>query len=372
MLRRFLIMLALVASVAVSHALTAPVETTAYERVALHAGPGHTYNPVDVLNPGLDVQIIERNEIGNWVRVQRVTDAGDVAQDGWLMLGYLNIPDALKFSDVPVTDLPDADVTNIESRSMSRLYAVPVIPNIHPTVRDVFERGQELGRAPRTVTKVGDSLSADTTYLEIMSADERELGPFDYLQPTVNYYGESVSASIAAQIGLSSLVVFDPFWADADACEPNETPLECEYRVKNPSVALIMFGPNDVLSMDYETYGENMRQIVEETMALGVIPVLSTFSYHPEHQYWWQSVEFNLQLVEIADEHNVPLMNLWAASRPLEEYGLDRDRVHMKQSGFAYLKYDTGHETFYGTSLRNLLAVRTLHEIRLALNLGDV
>lgn len=114
-----------------------------------------------------------------------------------------------------------------------------------------------------------------------------------------------------------------------------------------------------------------MRRIVEETIGRGIIPVLSTFSYHPEHEFWWQAVEFNLQLVEIAEEYNLPLINLWAASRPLPEYGLDRDQIHMKQSGFAYLKFDTGHESFYGTSLRNLLAVRTLHEIRVTLELGD-
>ncbi|MEO0565040.1 MAG: hypothetical protein AAF125_23235, partial [Chloroflexota bacterium] len=236
---------------------------------------------------------------------------------------------------------------------------------------EVFEWGRELGRQPDVVTKVGDSLSADPFYLIAMSANERVLGPFDYLDATVDYYGPSASeGSVAARIGLSSLVLFDTFWADPNICEPNETPLACEYRLKNPSVAMIMFGPNDVLSMSYEEYGDNIRRAVEETLEAGIIPVLSTFSYHPEHEFWWQSVEFNLQLVEIAEEYEVPLVNLWSASRPLPEYGLDRDRIHMKQSGFPYLKFDTGHETFYGTSLRNLLAVRVLHEIRMTLALG--
>ncbi len=347
------------------------VETTAFERVALHAGPGHTYFPADVLNPGLPVQIVERNDIGNWVRVQRVDDAGAAAQDGWVMLGFLNIPEALSFSEVPVTDLSPADLDNVDSRSMRELYAVPAIPMLSPAMREVFAVGEELGRLPDVVTKVGDSLSADRFYLAAMGAHERELGPFDYLETTVDYYGPSaVGPSVAARVGLSSLVLFDSFWADPALCEPNETPLECEYRLKNPSVALIMFGPNDVLSMTYEEYGQNMRRAVENSMLLGVIPVLSTFSYHPDHEYWWQAVEFNLQLVAIAEEYDVPLINLWAASRPLPDYGLDRDDIHMKQSGFDYLKFDTGHETFYGTSLRNLLAVRTLHEIRIALELG--
>ena len=239
-------------------------------------------------------------------------------------------------------------------------------------MQDVYGRGQQMGRNARVVTKVGDSLSADRFYLAAMAADERTLGPFDYLAPTIDYYSPAADeTSIAAQVGLSSIVVTDPFWADPDTCQPNEAPLACEYRVKNPSIAFIMFGPNDVLSMDADRYGDNMRQITETTLDAGIIPVLSTFSYSPDSELWWQSVEFNLQLVDIADEYDVPLINLWAASRPLENYGLDRDLVHMKQSGFGYLKYDTGHETFYGSSLRNLLAVRTLHEIRTTLELDN-
>jgi hypothetical protein len=348
-------------------------QITANRRAALYLGPGHTYFPADLLNPGLPVQVVERDAIGTWVRVQRVTEAGDVAQDGWLQLGYLNLTDDLRFSEIPVnTDLPPADLDNVDSRSMRALYAVPVIPEIDPLMVEVFERGQQLGRGANVVTKVGDSLSADRNYLAVMSADERELGPFDYLSETIDYYGPSTAEpSVAARIGLSSLVLFDPFWADDEMCGRGATPLTCEYDLKNPSVALIMFGPNDVLSMSDEEYGDNMRRAVEETLAAGVIPVLSTFSYHPDHEYWWLSVEFNLQLVAIAQQYRVPLINLWSASRVMPDYGMDQDRIHMKQSGFAYLKYDTGHETFYGTSLRNLLAVRTLHEIRLTLNLGE-
>ena len=346
------------------------VETTAHQRVILHAGPSHTYSPVDVLDSSLPVQIVERNDIGNWVRVERHDLRGNIVQNGWLMLGYLDIPAELKFSRIPATDLPAADLDNIGSRSMRLLYEAPVVPALGQQMQTVYDKGKRMGRDSQVITKVGDSLSADYVYLAAMAERERSLGPYDYLAPTVDYYGASTAqASLAAQVGLSSVVVLDPFWADLSLCEPNETLLECEYRRKNPAVALIMFGPNDVIGMGHEQYGQNMRRITERTMELGVIPVLSTFSYSPDHELWQKSVDFNLQLVEIADEYQVPLINLWAASRPLESYGLARDFVHMKQSGFPYLKLDSGHETFYGSTLRNLLAIRTLHEIRTTLEL---
>jgi len=370
-LRFFLIFLFVPLIVPTNATETLP-EATAFQRSALHAGPGHTYFPSDVLNPGIPVEIIERNRVGNWVRVQRLTEDGEVAQDGWLMLGFLNVPESFALSEIPVNDnLPDADLDNVDSRSMRELYSEPLVPEISDAMVDVYELGTELSRQPDVVTKVGDSLSIDS-YLEAMGEAERELGPYDYLAPTVDYYGDStVGGSAAARMGLSSLVLFDSFWADEELCEPNETPLECEYRIKNPSVSFILFGPNDVLSMTDEQYAENIQRAVEDTLAAGIIPVLSTFSYHPDNENWWQSVEFNLRLTEIAAEYEVPIINLWAASRPLPDYGLGRDLIHMKQSGFSYLKFDTGHEAFYGTSLRNLLTVRTLHEIRLKLELGE-
>ncbi|MEL7235099.1 MAG: hypothetical protein AAGK74_11410, partial [Chloroflexota bacterium] len=267
--------------------------TTAHSRVTLYSGPGHTYTPAGVLNPGLDIRVVERNTTGNWVRVQRLEDGNEIAQDGWIMLGFLNIPEELRFSEVPITARADADPDNIDSRSMRQLYSVPVIPEISERVVEIYEQGQVFERDPNTFTKIGDSLSADPFYLQIVGAEERVLGPYDYLEDTVDFYGANTDGSVAAQKGLSTIVVFDPFWASGDICEPNESPLECEYRLRNPSIAFIMFGPNDVLSMDFERYGENMRQITEETIALGIIPVLSTFSYHPDHEQWWPSVEFN-------------------------------------------------------------------------------
>jgi len=69
-------------------------------------------------------------------------------------------------------------------------------------------------------------------------------------------------------------------------------------------------------------------------------------------------------LVALAEEYQLPLINLWAAARVLLEYGLDLDKVHLKVSGLDYLKYDTGYEAFYGVSLHNLLAICTLDDIR--------
>lgn len=348
--------------------LTAPIllpQTTAYQPTVLYAGPGDSFQQLGKLNPGLPISITERNHTGMWVHIVRKADE-QVVQDGWVISAFLNRDDSLQFGDIPINaTIEDADPSTVNSKSMASLYAVPVIPTISDAMVEVYKKGQALGNISSAITKVGDSLSENVQYLMPMSNPERKLGPYGYLADTVDYYGGSVAtASVAARLGMSTYGVVDPFWADKKLCQPGETPLDCEYRLKKPSVAFIMFGPNDVRSMTEDKYAGQMRQIIEDTLAHGTIPVISTFSAHPDEEFFWQSINFNLQLVSLAQEYQIPLINLWAAARVLPEYGLDRDQVHLKVSGFAYLKYDTGHEAFYGVVLHNLLSICTLDDIR--------
>lgn len=346
-----------------------PFITEAYRPAVLYNGPGDTHRILGTLQPEVPVRITERNRVGNWLHVVQTDGSGNVRIDGWVLSGYLDLNDNLRHSEVPVNeDMPDADPSNVGSPSLEVLYDTPVISSVSERMAEVYAQGQEFGNRRKTVTKVGDSLSADPLYLSIMQQDDYALGPYDYLEETLNYY-LFVEESAAAQIGLASYVAFDPMWADDEVCRPNETPLICEYRLTRPAIAFIMFGPNDVMHTNAEDYESEMRNIVRVTLDRGIIPVLSTFTYHPESDFWWQSVDFNTAIVEIARDFEVPLINLWLAARPLPVYGLDIDNIHMKQSGFANIKFDTGHEAWYGTSLRNLLTLRMLHEIRVTLEL---
>jgi len=346
----------------------AVTEAMAYREANLFAGPSETYEPLGTLNAGGRVTIVERNGIGNWLHVHGMNNR---RMDGWVMSGFLELHEDLQFSDVPVnTELTDADTSQIADERLAALYGVPLISGISPTMQLIYRRGRALGNQSNVVTKIGDSVTADPIFLAPMNRDDNELGPYDYLQDTLDFFGpNTANTSIAARISLTTYSVFDPMLADGSQCEANETPLDCEYRVRKPSVAFIMFGANDVRHINVERFDTQMRQIVEETLAHGVIPVLSTFSYDPNAGYWDQALDFNLAVVSIADDYDVPLVNLWAAARPLPDYGLDGDDVHMAHSGFRYLKYDTGHESWYGVSLRNLLALRMLDEIRSTLGM---
>lgn len=343
-----------------------PAIVTAYQDAVVYAGPGETFQQINILRPGIEARIIERNRIGTWVRVLRTGSDGKTVMDGWVISGYLNLSPELFFSDIAINDeLTDADPSTVNSQSLSELYGYPVMPTVSEAMREVYEQGQTAGNRSSAVSKVGDSLVANPMYLQPMSQNNAALGAYDYLNDTLTYFGQSAGLeSAAARIGLGSYSIFDPMWADKARCSAGEGPLDCEYRLKKPSVALVMFGPNDVKHATTEDYTEHMRQLIEASLEKGVIPVLFTFSYDPNNELWWNAINFNLALGDLATEYDVPLVNLWAAARILPDYGLDVDHLHMKNSGFTYLKFTGGNEAFYGVTLQNLLALRVLEEIR--------
>ncbi len=343
-----------------------PLVTTAYQRVNLFDGPGITYHLSDTIAAGVPLTIVERNNVGTWVHVQRTDANGELLDDGWIISGYLNLDPDLHFGWLPInTTLPDADLALVPDQ-LRELSAAPIIPPVSDAVRDLFTHGRDdLRNYSYVITKVGDSITADPLYLKPMSLNRRVLGAYDYLATTIDYFAASTQVdSVAARVGMTTFTVLDPMWADKQVCERGETPLDCEYRRKRPSVAFIMFGPNDLLHNGPDTYEENIRTIVDKTIERGIIPVLSTFSYDPGMGLWNRSVLFNERLIEIANEYQIPIINLWLAARALPNWGLENDQTHMKHWGYEYLKFDDGHVAFSGAALRNLLSIRMLDEIR--------
>lgn len=342
-----------------------PFETMPMFDVNVREGPGTTFGTVARLRGGVRVNIIERNSIGTWVRVQQTLQDGSIFLDGWVLSGFMRLSPDLRFSEVPVSPLPDAEPANAESPSLRLLYEAPVIAPVSESLTDIYRRGLEMGHYTHVVTKIGDSVSADPLYLTVWSRPGADVTPYDYLQDALNYFGASTQVeSVATRIGLNTYSVFDSTWSPPELCERGESPIECEFRRKQPSIALILFGPNDVRGMDTVTYEQQMRRLIETSIENGVIPVLSTFSYSPGLGTWAQAVAFNTKLLELAAEYQVPIINLWLAARALPEFGLEVDGIHMKHWGSNLLEFDNGYPAYSGANLRNLLALRMVDEIR--------
>jgi hypothetical protein len=90
--------------------------------------------------------------------------------------------------------------------------------------------------------------------------------------------------------------------------------------------------------------------------------VLTTFPMAPDHMYYEKSLQFNMVILDLARSNGIPLINLWRAARSLPDNGLGPDRYHLSQ-GPTYYTF-TGEENLYGLTLRNLMTLQALDELR--------
>lgn len=257
-----------------------------------------------------------------------------------------------------------------------RLADTPIFVNFSPErERAIFALGASQGSRADVFTTVGDSNTTNGDFLQPIGMGEDmycNWGSYGDLRDTVAFFSvppddESKTSfthhSLAAAKGFTSAAALDPFWVSDAYCAANESPLACEYRITQPSVAIIMLGNIDVSSLTTDAYAANMRRIVEFLLQRGVIPVLTTFVVLPERDQYQRSLEMNMALLDIADAEQVPLINLWAPAQALPDHGIGPDHTHLKAEVGSFCSFD-GAQNQYGGTLRNLLTLQALDTLR--------
>jgi len=343
-----------------ARAQSQPITGVTFSTAAVRTGPGDTFAELGLIPTYTQVELLERNGIGNWVYVRDETDT----LTGWTLTGYLVLED-VALSRVPVNPtVPDADLTALEESLVADLYAMPIIPQLSPAMREVFALGQSLGNRADTLIRIGDCNTASSLFLTPIPDGNYDLGPYDFLQATADAFSDSFSLeSPAAQAGFNVASLFDPFWADNTICEIGESSLDCAYRLYQPAFALVMFGQNDIEVLTARQYERWMRRTITDSLDAGIIPILTTFTSQPQDgRRFATAVAFNRVTVALAQEYEVPLLNFWSAARALPGYGLLDDNIHLSANG-RRLDLSLGQEAFYGVSLYNLLVLRTLDEL---------
>ena len=226
----------------------------------------------------------------------------------------------------------------------------PVIPELEPAAYDIFALGQELGRDIQVFSVIGDCQSSPTYFLNLYDEDRYTLPEGEEnLEDTIVWYaGSFVHRSITVGNGMTVASALNPMWARANSefCENTETPVDCEIRVSNPSLALISLGTNWTPSTSQEDYIAYLNQIVDILLEQGVLPVLSTKADNSEGDY-----SRNLAMAQVAYDRHLPLWNFWATVQDLPNGGLDKDRENV------YLNYQ-------GWDIRNLSALELLDSLR--------
>lgn len=237
---------------------------------------------------------------------------------------------------------------------------LPVVPEVTDTAREIYARGLAMGRDPRHFSKVGDCQTNTGFYLvDFDNEGAYSLGEYAYLQDTIDYYEGSFSrTSLAMRDGYNVAAILTPLRADPKQCEKNENPIACEFRLHNPSIAIISLETN-FSGRPADDYGKYMRQIIEYSIEQGVVPILATKGDNLEGDH-----SINAEIAEIAVEYDIPLWNLWAALQPLPNQGHSTELNDGFHLSFSRNFFDQPKNMLSGWPWRNLTALQALDSVR--------
>lgn len=292
--------------------------------------------PVFSVFLGQTYAVIERTSDDAWLLVQGPAAAG------WLPQAYGVEAGA-----------------RLPARDPNALPRVPagVIPlRVSAVAQAVYERGLRLGRNPAAFSKLGDCNTENGRFLDMFEAagDYRLGARYSYLRPTLaRFQGSFARASLAAKSGFSAASLLDPTWADPAFCGAGETPLDCELRINNPSLALVMLGthiPGRAAELE-----PTMRRLLDTILAAGVLPILATKADNVEGDG-----HVNDLIRALAAEYELPLWDFWAAVQPLPAGGLALDGIHFTY-GRSY--FDDDWAMSRGWTWRNLTALLALDAV---------
>jgi len=229
-------------------------------------------------------------------------------------------------------------------------------PETQAHVREIFARGQQLGRNPRRFSKLGDSISLTSQYLARFDQQRYDLGIYDELQPAIDYFrGSFHRFGLATRIGLHAWTSFRPGEGDPTQCQPDEHMVGCEFRRHNPAVLLIRLGTNDVARGD--AFERAMRHAITYSIDNGVIPVIITKSdrYEGDDRH-------NETMRALAAEYAVPLWDFDVVAGTLPDRGLGADGVHL--TAYAVNDYTDPATLSFGYPLSDLTGLMMLDAIR--------
>lgn len=239
----------------------------------------------------------------------------------------------------------------------------PVVPTgVSDSMRNVYQRGLEMGNDPRRFSVIGDCQNVSSYFLSTFDTPgDYSLGEeYADLQQTIDYYQGSFSrTSLAVKGGFNAAAVLSPLRANPKLCNKNESPLDCELRVWKPSVVFVSMETwwSKKPEQEYDKY---MRRVIERILETGAVPIIATKADNLEGNNG-----INATIAQIAYDYDIPLWNFWAAVQPLPSRGLTSNGFYLT---FARNFFDDPVRMQKAWPWRNLTALQALDAVRKALN----
>jgi GDSL-like Lipase/Acylhydrolase family len=263
---------------------------------------------------------------------------------------------------------------------------LPAVPALSPPLAGHLEkiasRGEQLGNRPGVVAKIGDSITASPSFLQALACQSPYLGGWSELRGTLGFFGrtpvpagvEQVQCPVSnsySRLGVAAV----GGWRAADALLPRESfpecqglpAVSCELQLLRPSVALIMFGTNDLEDFSAVEFRLDLARVARIVSAAGTIPVISTIPPRARWPFSRRVERFNAEIAALAENRALPLWNYWRqmVAPRVPGLGLSRDGVHPSVLCPPCSAIDFRPAGLrQGYALRNLGALRVLDRLR--------
>lgn len=270
---------------------------------------------------------------------------------------------------------------------------LPVVPALGPVVTShlerVEDRGERLGNNPAVFAKLGDSITASPSFLQALACQPPRWGAWSGLRTTLDFFA---ATPVPAGLEEAQCAVSNSFsrlglaavggWTAVDALSPRESfpeceglpAISCELRLLRPSVALIMFGTNDLEGFTAVEFRRNLAHLTRLVSGAGTIPVVSTIPPRARPLFSQRVVRFNAEIAALAENRALPLWNFWRemVEPGVPRLGLSEDGVHPSVLCPPCTAIDFRPAGLrQGYPLRNLGALRVLDRLRRRVLLGD-
>lgn len=256
-----------------------------------------------------------------------------------------------------ITQSPVEPSSTMDSRPLAEDWQNwPVIPRVSPWLKTVYSRGLAEGNDPQAFSKIGDCQNVESLFLPFDLPPYYRLGEkYSYLMPTIEHFsGSWMRDSQAVRGGFNVASVLSAFFSNKELCNNDESPLDCEFRLNNPSLAIISM-ETWTSKRPPEVFEDYLNQIVEYALEHNVIPILATKADNVEGDH-----SINAAIARVAYNYDVPMWNFWAAVQTIPWKGLTEDGFHLTV-GKNY--FDDPLEMERAWPVRNLTALQAIDAV---------
>jgi len=215
--------------------------------------------------------------------------------------------------------------------------------------------------------KIGASSTVSQNTLYCFADDNIDLGEYLYLEESLSFFltGDANGTTpfdrdtIAARIGHSA------GWAISG----DPSPVEEELAIVPGKFALVHYGTNDMgLGSTYAAampgFYENMNDLIELLISEGVVPIITGITHRADSSnadLWVPS--YNSVIRGMAQSWQIPFIDLWWETDPLDDWGLAGDGIHLNKYPYGTCLF-TEEALQYGYNIRNLIVLEALDRVR--------